>query len=151
MDIILWRHAEAAPGFPDHDRGLTEKGAHDAGRMARWLKARLPASSMVLASPARRAQQTAAALTSDYATDADIGTSASVGVMLDTVLKLLPAAAVIVVSHQPTLGRFAAQLLSGQLQDWGMKPSAIWWLTYYERAGAGKAELRAMMSPEFLD
>ncbi|MBC7946090.1 MAG: histidine phosphatase family protein [Burkholderiales bacterium] len=151
MDIILWRHAEAAPGFPDHDRVLTEKGAHDAGRMARWLRPRLPGSSTVLVSPARRAQQTAAALTSEYATDAGIGTSASVEIMRDTVLKPLPVAAVIVVSHQPTLGQLAAQLLSGQLLDWSMKPGAICWLTYYERAGAGKAELRAMMSPEFLD
>ncbi|MDQ3196121.1 MAG: histidine phosphatase family protein [Pseudomonadota bacterium] len=150
MDIILWRHAEAAPGFPDHDRALTEKGEHDAGRMARWLRPRLPGSRTVLAGPARRAQQTAAALTSEFATDASIGTEASVAGVLDVVLKLLPAA-VIVVGHQPTLGKVAAQLLSGQPGHWSIKPGALWWFTYYERAGAGKAELRAMMSPEFLD
>lgn len=151
MDIILWRHAEAAPGFPDLDRELTEKGARDAGRMARWLRPRLPSASTVLASPARRAQQTAAALTGDYATEPGIGTDASAGVVLDTLLTLLPAVAVIIVGHQPTLGQVAAQLVSGQPGRWSMKPGAIWWLTYHEQAGAGKAELRAMMSPEFLD
>lgn len=150
MELILWRHAEAAPGLSDLGRRLTDKGAHDARRMARWLRPRLPGSHKVVASPARRAQQTAATLTSEFAAADEIGAGASPDALLDFVLNL-PAATIIVVGHQPTLGRLAAQLMSGRAADWGMKPGAIWWLTCHQRAGSEKAELRAMMSPEFLD
>ena len=38
MDLILWRHAEAEPGAPDHGRRLTPKGEKQAARMAAWLE-----------------------------------------------------------------------------------------------------------------
>ena len=66
MNILLWRHAEAAAGFPDHERALTEKGRLQAKRMAAWLNARLPPETLVLVSPAVRAQQTARALKRDF-------------------------------------------------------------------------------------
>ncbi len=65
MDLILWRHAEALEMREvqdDLDRALTPKGERQALRMAEWLNRHLPASTRVLVSPARRAQQTAAAL-----------------------------------------------------------------------------------------
>src|SRR5258706_16349012 len=62
MELILWRHADAAEGEPDLARKLTAKGRKQAARVARWLLARLPSRFNVLASPARRAQETAAAL-----------------------------------------------------------------------------------------
>ena len=65
MDLILWRHAEALEMREvrdDLDRALTPKGERQAQRVAAWLNRQLPASAKVLASPARRAQQTAAAL-----------------------------------------------------------------------------------------
>ena len=33
MDLILWRHADAAPGEPDIDRPLTAKGLRQAARV----------------------------------------------------------------------------------------------------------------------
>jgi len=65
MDLILWRHAEACDprdGQDDLERALTGRGEHQARRMAAWLARRLPATARVLASPARRAQQTACVL-----------------------------------------------------------------------------------------
>ena len=65
MDLILWRHAEALEMREvqeDLDRALTPKGERQAHRMAAWLNKQLPSSTRVLVSPARRAQQTAAAL-----------------------------------------------------------------------------------------
>ena len=65
MDLILWRHAEAfelREGENDLERALTPKGERQAQRMAQWLNQHLPASTKVLASPARRTQQTAQAL-----------------------------------------------------------------------------------------
>ena len=48
MDLILWRHAEAAAaqaGGDDRARALTPKGLRQAERMAAWLGPRLPAST----------------------------------------------------------------------------------------------------------
>ena len=68
MELILWRHAEAADGLPDASRALTAKGLKQAEKMAAWLKARLPDDVHLLVSPAKRAQQTAAAFTKDFTT-----------------------------------------------------------------------------------
>lgn len=54
MELILWRHAEAEDGYPDHERALTEKGHEQAKKMAAWLKPRLPKDTQILVSPADR-------------------------------------------------------------------------------------------------
>ena len=66
MDLILWRHAEAedARGGDDLGRPLTNRGRRQAERMAAWLGPRLAAGAQVLASPARRCQETVAAVAS---------------------------------------------------------------------------------------
>ncbi|HEY7757791.1 MAG TPA: histidine phosphatase family protein, partial [Burkholderiales bacterium] len=68
MDLILWRHADAEDGSPDLARALTPKGHKQAAQMARWLREHLPEDTRVIVSPARRAQETAQALTSDFET-----------------------------------------------------------------------------------
>ena len=40
MDLILWRHADAAQGGRDLERKLTARGSKQAARMAEWLVAR---------------------------------------------------------------------------------------------------------------
>ena len=77
MELILWRHADAEDGVPDEERRLTSKGEKQAQRIAAWLKERLPKDAVVLASTARRARETAQALTRKYETSFDIGTSAT--------------------------------------------------------------------------
>jgi len=66
MDLILWRHAHAGDPLPepaqDLQRALSTKGERQASRMGAWLNQQLPESTRVLASPAKRAQQTAQAL-----------------------------------------------------------------------------------------
>ena len=62
MELILWRHADAEDGADDMARRLTPAGEEQAAAMAQWLRAHLPAQYTLLASPAVRAQQTAAAL-----------------------------------------------------------------------------------------
>ena len=61
MDLILWRHADAAPvknnSEPDTRRRLTGKGRKQAAAMAIWLERHLPDSVKVLSSPATRAQE----------------------------------------------------------------------------------------------
>jgi phosphohistidine phosphatase len=57
---------------------------------------------------------------------------------------------VVVVGHQPTLGRVAALLLSGEEADWVIKKGAIWWFTNRVRGGEAQTVLRAVMAPDLL-
>ena len=85
MDLILWRHAEAIEAQDsneDLDRALTPKGERQAQRMAAWLNRQLPSSARVLVSPARRAQQTAAALGRKLRTHPALAPDATVEALL---------------------------------------------------------------------
>jgi phosphohistidine phosphatase len=146
MDLILWRHAEAEDGMVDAERKLTAKGVRQASRIAKWLQKRLPADAVVLASPARRAQQTARALTRDFRTVKEISTAATPQVVLAAAGWPDAAGTVVVVGHQPILGEVAALLLSGNAAEWSIKKGAIWW--FARRDSSGRAYLRAVMSAD---
>lgn len=57
---------------------------------------------------------------------------------------------VLVVGHQPGLGRLASLLLSGQETEMTIKKGALWWLSSRVRAGEKQVVLRAVISPDFL-
>ena len=78
MELVLWRHCEAAPGVPDAARPLTPRGVAQAKSMATWLVQHLPTNCRTLVSPALRAQQTAGALGRAFETTADVGTGTTV-------------------------------------------------------------------------
>lgn len=153
MDLILWRHAEAFEMREVEDdlaRALTPKGERQAQRMAAWLNRQLPSSTKVLASPARRAQQTAAALDRKVKTVADLAPDATVDALLHAVRWPEAREPVLVVGHQPTLGLAAAYLLSGQAQSWAVRKGGVWWLRAREREGVLQVVLHAVVAPELL-
>ena len=57
---------------------------------------------------------------------------------------------VVVVGHQPTLGRVAAVLLAGAEADWSIKKGAVWWFARRVREGNGQVVLRAVIGPDLL-
>ena len=57
----------------------------------------------------------------------------------------------LIVGHQPSLGRMASLLLAGQEADWSIKKGALWWLTNRVRRGDSQTVLRAMIPVELLD
>lgn len=151
MELILWRHADAENGSHDSERNLTAKGIKQAARMAKWLRARLPENAVVLASPAKRAQQTARALASDYKTVMEIGTSASAkDVLLACGWPGDERTVVVVVGHQPALGETAALLLTGAKQQWSLKKGAVVWIACRAETADASALLRAAISPDLL-
>jgi hypothetical protein len=77
MNLILWRHAQAAEGGDDLQRELTAKGRKQAARAAEWLLQRLPVRFVLLVSPAVRAQQTAQALGMPFKTEKALAPGAS--------------------------------------------------------------------------
>lgn len=111
MELILWRHAEAEDSFLDAGRKLTAKGLDQAQRMSDWLKSKLPENTLVIASPARRAQQTAMALRSDFVTNNEIGPGASVKSILTAADWSDAKGAAVIIGHQPTLGEVASYLI----------------------------------------
>ena len=149
MDLILWRHADAADGSPDHARELTAKGRNQASRMAAWLNQRLPQDTLVLVSPAVRAQQTAHALKRTVSTTAALDTSSDCAAVLKAVGPPRDSGTTLVVGHQPTLGRIAALLLTGEAGEMGVKKSAVWWFSV-RRDYKTLAQLRAVMTPRLL-
>ena len=149
MELLLWRHAEAEDGFPDALRRLTPRGEQQAQRMAAWIKAHAPKNLRIVASPATRCQQTAAALGLPFETDRRLSTAGNVTDLLASADWPDASAhdAVLIVGHQPTLGSAAAWLLSGQEAEWSVRKGALWW--FCVDLQKGKASLRASLAPEF--
>lgn len=146
MELILWRHAEAEEGTPDHARKLTDKGIRQARNMAAWLQSRLPHNARILVSPAQRTRQTALALERKTDITDAVSTSATALTILTAAGWPDAAGTVVIVGHQPALGELAARLMSGTTADWRIRKGAIWWL----RTDANSTLLRAMMSPDML-
>lgn len=153
MDLILWRHAEAALARADQDdlaRPLTPKGERQAARMAEWLNQRLAQSTRILVSPALRTQQTAEALGRPFRTVAALAPKADVESVLRAARWPDAAEPVLIVGHQPVLGQVAAQLLAGVEQSWSVKKGAVWWLRRRERDGRPTVVLQAVQSVDCL-
>jgi len=150
MDLILWRHAEAEDGPPDLERRLTPKGHKTAARVAAWLLQRLPAKFVVLASPAARAQETAQALGKPVRTVASLAPGATVRAILEAAEWPGREASVIVVGHQPDLGRAAAYLVSGAESSWSVKKGGLWWISNRLRDGEAQVVVRAVVAPDLL-
>ncbi len=154
MQIILWRHAEAEDLAPsDLQRHLTTKGLKQAELMARWLREQMKsdqAAWRVIASPAVRTQQTAAALQMPVETIDSIAPDAPPQAILNAANWPHSTFNVIVVGHQPTLGMVAARLLNGVDGYVSVKKGATWWFETRERGGAQQTVLKAMTLPESL-
>lgn len=154
MDIILWRHADAAPVTNDSEseigRRLTGKGRKQAALMAVWLERHLPDSVKVLASPATRARETAEALGRKVVIMPTLAVGADATRVLHAAGWPDNRQTVLIVGHQPTLGRAASLLLLGEEQDLSMRKAAVWWITNRMRDDAFRPSLRAAVCPDYL-
>jgi len=153
MDLIMWRHAEAEEGgvgMPDSKRRLTARGEKQAHDMAKWLRLQLPKKTRVLVSPAVRTQQTAHTLALPFEVEPKIAVGADVADLIAAVDWPAQSGAVLLVGHQPSLGRLAALLLSGAEADWSVKKGGVWWFTKRSREGRDQTVLRAVMNSEML-
>jgi len=148
--MILWRHADAVEGEPDLERKLTGKGRKQAARVAKWLRARLPSRFTVLASPARRAQETAAALGVPFKTVEALAPGAGIEEILGAAGWPGAKKPVIVVGHQPDFGRAAAYLVSGERTSWSIKKGGLWWIESRSRGGESQVAVRAVLAPDLL-
>jgi phosphohistidine phosphatase len=151
MDLLLWRHAEAEDGDDDMKRRLTERGEKQARTMAAWIRAHQPKNLRIIASPAIRTRQTAEALKLPFETERKIGPDACVSDLIAASGWPQASGAVMLVGHQPSLGRLASLLLAGHEAEWTIKKGALWWLTNRVRRGDTQTVLRAVIPVELLE
>lgn len=160
MDLILWRHAEAhehpdlllgAPGdSKDLARRLTSRGEKQASRMAAWLDRQLPEGARVFSSPATRCEQTVMALDRKFKLRDELLPEGDPLDLLELVQWPTGKSPVVVVGHQPTLGRVIARLLGLAEEDCSVKKGALWWLRHRERGSSSQTVVVTVQTPELL-
>lgn len=151
MDLLLWRHAEAEDGEEDLKRQLTERGIRQARLMGKWIRDHQPKDLRIIVSPAVRTQQTAEALKLPFETVRKIGPDACVSELVAASGWPHANGAVLIVGHQPSLGRMASLLLAGHEAEWTIKKGALWWLSNRVRRNETQTVLRAVIPAELLE
>jgi phosphohistidine phosphatase len=98
-----------------------------------------------------RTQQTAEALKLPFETLRKIGPEACVSELVAASGWPSASDAVLIVGHQPSLGRMASLLLAGSESEWTIKKGALWWLSNRVRRGETQTVLRAVIPAEFVE
>lgn len=159
MDLILWRHAHAEihprgeAGLQgdelDMKRRLTDKGERQAKRMSDWLDRHLPANTLILVSPARRAQDTAKALGRPFKTLVALAPGAMPEALLACAHWPHAKTPVMLVAHQPTLGMVVGDVLTQSPIEHAVRKGSVWWLRYRGADGPeGQAEIYTVQTPQ---
>jgi len=151
MELILWRHAEAADTTPDLARELTHKGRRQARDMAAWLTGQLsayPAGAVrVIASPAVRTRQTAEALGLPVEIVTHIDPDATADDLLAASGWPDSHNVVILVGHNPAISALAARLAGAGGASVSLGRACAWW---YASGADGALVLKTAMTPALL-
>lgn len=150
MNLLLWRHADAAEGSPDISRTLTARGIKQAQRMAHWLDQHAPANLRVLSSPATRTRQTIEAWDHSYELCEEVGLEATAKSVLEAAGWPGAGGSVLVVGHQPTLGEVASILLRDEASALSFKKGALWWFQLRERNGELQTVLKTVINADLI-
>ena len=155
MHIWILRHGEAERETRhDPDRALTERGRHDAKAAGELLAKETSNALVVLASPYKRAQQTAHAalkamphhsiITADWLQpDTD-----PYAVLKE--LDVLKAHEILLVSHQPLVSALAGVLIDGDYRSGPPMHTASLLELKLKHIAAGCAELKSLRhAPDF--
>src|SRR5215211_3529086 len=115
MRLYLVRHAEAAPGEPDHARRLTAAGREQARTVGKRLEDAEPRPNNVLHSPLVRAGETAGLIAAPLGLEPEADGRLAPGATAEDVRAAIDGrgAAVVVVGHQPDCSEIAAELTGG--------------------------------------
>jgi phosphohistidine phosphatase len=166
-ELLILRHAKSDWGSgatADFDRALALRGRKDAKAVGRWLRHQARMPGRILASPARRAQQTALRLcrAARIPETAIVWTPAIYEASLGTLLHLLAADAgdhprVMLVGHNPGLEELLVHLAGETVvrpPDGKLLPTAaLAWLEMPEdwhNLSRGSGTLRSVTRPREL-
>ena len=162
-NLILWRHADAEVDSvtgKDADRALSKSGLKDADRMAKWIHQHLPENTEILCSPARRCLETLAALQQldevntqheakkypDQIVDF-LSVDSTVQMIIKNIANDDSSRTLLVIGHQPNLGRVIAKLLGMNEGACVVKKGAVWWLRQRLMVGQSQTYLYAVRNP----
>jgi phosphohistidine phosphatase len=160
--LLIFRHGktEKNAAHGDRERALTARGERDTRAMARYLVSQAGHPDSIVASDAKRAQQTAKILakTSDFkgkiATEPDI-----YGASLETLLKVihhLPDrdSCVVLVGHNPGFEELGAALADEDIEGRHLPTAGVVHLEFdadhWKDARPGAGRLRGIYDPEAL-
>ncbi|MCL4290761.1 MAG: phosphohistidine phosphatase SixA [Thermoleophilia bacterium] len=115
MQVVLVRHAEAAPGQPDELRPLTPHGREQARELGGRLRREGARIDLVLTSPLLRALETGRLVARELGASVRVAEELAPGATTDALVRAVRDAApageaVVAVGHQPDCGRIAAAL-----------------------------------------
>jgi phosphohistidine phosphatase len=153
MDLIFWRHAEAfdaLEGQDDLSRTLTPKGEKQALRMGQWLDRQLPEGVRVISSPAIRCEQTVKALGRKVKFKSELHPEGTLDDLLVSAGWPDSKMSVLVVGHQPVLGKAIAYLLGLPQGECSVRKGAVWWLRSRVRDGTTQTVVVSVQTPELL-
>ena len=161
LRLYLVRHAIAAAasaGMSDADRKLTEEGGRRMLRAARGLRRIGVVPDRLVASPLRRATETAAILARELVPGLKVEVEASLapGCEPAEVVRWLDAArqgsAIVLVGHQPGMERLASFLLTGSPDalPLSFKKGSVAALHLPAGRSPGSAELEWFLTPRQL-
>jgi phosphohistidine phosphatase len=115
MKLFLLRHADAnTEAANDDDRALSEKGKKQAQRVARFCERNDLKPALILASPLKRAQQTASALSDTLHIELETAPWLACGATPEGTLQQLAGRklpSVVLVAHEPDMSLLVAHLL----------------------------------------
>jgi phosphohistidine phosphatase len=113
MRVYLCRHAEAAPGEPDHLRELTPAGLEQARALGRRLAELPQPPRLVLTSPLVRARQTGAEIALATGVESFVEEALGPGATAEDLAQALAGSVepVATVGHQPDCSEIARAVL----------------------------------------
>lgn len=154
--LLIMRHGEAAPGAPDAERELTGRGRRDAERMAAWLAERDDLAGLrLMASPYRRARQTAAIVGEALGLEAEalsfITPDDPPRAVADWLLAQPQGRPLLLVSHMPLVGALTGLLVEGRADRGLGFPTAAVAELEADVWAAGCARLVEFVSPATCD
>ncbi|HSH57114.1 MAG TPA: phosphohistidine phosphatase SixA [Halomonas sp.] len=150
--LLIMRHGEAEPGTPDAERELTPQGRQQVRCVAQWLSRRDDLGGLrLLASPYRRARQSAAVLAEALGVEVEtlslITPDVSPYAVADWLLEQPQGRPLLLVSHMPLVGALAGVLVEGRTDGGLGFPTAA--VAELEAAvwAAGCARLAGFVTP----
>ena len=149
--LLIMRHGEAAPGYPDSERILTARGHVEAERMGGWSKAQALENVRLYVSPYVRARQTAAHLAVALGCEPQvlpiITPDDSPQAVCDWLLTEEESGNIVLVSHMPLVGALTGLLVEGRIERGVMFPTAAVAELKAELWAAGCARLARFTTP----
>ncbi len=135
MKLYVVRHAIAEERgkkvYENDDRPLTKIGVRKMDKNAKGIAKIIPSSLSIISSPLKRARNTSEILASKLQKSASISLSDDLlpGATVENIIQLCKAhsdhEAIMIVGHEPSLGKFVSTILQQRIQSVQLKKGAI--------------------------